>query len=127
FHHAAQRVTGFLALVDERHDPAFGAGVRDAHRRLLRTRRDLLRVQLAVIGADAADLAHPAVDADTERCEQALRQPAHRHPRRGLARARALEDVAYVVVVVLEGPGEIGVTGPRAGHRQALVTVLGSG
>src|SRR3989475_11433852 len=57
----------------------------------------------------------------------ALRDPTHRHPRCGLARAGALEDVAHVAVVVLERAGEVRVAGPRPRDRQIRVAVLGAG
>src|ERR1700675_4381437 len=37
----------------------------------------------------------------------------------------AHEDVADVALVVLEGARQVGVPGPRAGHRQARIAVLG--
>src|SRR5437764_1441434 len=74
---------------------------------------------------DAADLGHPAVNPDAEGLEQTLREPADGDARRRLARARALEDVAHVAVVVLERAGEVGVARPRARHRQPRVAILG--
>ena len=54
-----------------------------------------------------------ARDADPERPAGAGGDRAGGHARGGLARAGALEDVAHVVVAVLDGAGEIGVAGPR--------------
>ena len=54
-----------------------------------------------------------AVDADVERRQELLGQRPRRDPGRGLARARALEDVAHVAMAVLERADEVGVAGPR--------------
>src|SRR3989442_1676663 len=63
--------------------------------------------------ADAADLGDVAQDCDTELGEQPLGHARHRHACGGLARARALEDVADVVMAVLHGAGEVRVARPR--------------
>ncbi len=58
-----------------------------------------------------------ACDRDADRCEQRLRDGAGRDVHRRVARRRALERVAHVVVAVLEHAGEVGVAGPRQRHR----------
>ena len=47
--------------------------------------------------------------------EQRLGQRADGHARGGFAGAGALQNVAGVVEIVLDGAGEVGVAGPRAG------------
>ena len=53
--------------------------------------------------------------------QKRLGQRADRHARRRFARAGALQDVARVVKIVLDGAGQIGVAGTRTGDRFALV------
>src|SRR5579885_2561314 len=126
-HHPAEGVAGGLALVDEGDDAPLGLAVGDAHRGLLGPRGDLLDAEPGVVGADSPDLAHPAEDADAHRLEQALGERPHRHARGRLARARALEDVAHVAVVVLERAREIGVPWPRARDGRLGIAVGGIG
>src|SRR5207247_3880145 len=126
-HHAPQRVARRLALVDARQHPPRGLRVGHAHGRLLAAREDLLGRERTVLGRDAADLRHPPEDPDAEGGEQALRDPAHRDSRRGLARARALEHVAHVAVVVLERAGQVRMAGPRPRDREIRIPVLGPG
>ena len=52
-----------------------------------------------------------------DRGEQLAAHRAHAPSRGGLARARPLEDVAQIVPVVLQAPGEVGVAGARARER----------
>ena len=66
--------------------------------------------------ADADDV---AADLDARPRQQGLGQAAGGHPRRRLARARALEHVAQVVGQVLQGAREVGVPGPRVLERAA--------
>src|SRR5581483_3081219 len=121
---AAERVARLLALVDARDDAALGVGVRHPDRRFLRPHEDVLGREPGVIRRDAADLRDPPHDADAERREERLREAADRDPRGGLARARALEDVPDVAMVVLERAGEIGVPGPRARDREIRIAIL---
>ncbi len=115
--HAAERVTGGFCLVDGLDHGALGARIGAPHLRGLRALPDLLPGQLEPSDADAADLRHVAQDRDPELGEQTPGDAGDRDPRRGLARARALENIADVVMAVLHGAGEIGVAGSRAGHR----------
>src|SRR5262249_46402837 len=124
---ATQRIALGLALVDERDDATLGLRIGHAHRGFLGARGDLLGGETGMPGGEAADLRHVAEHADVEGSEQALGETAHGHPGRRLARARALEDVPHVVMVVLERPGEVGVTGARSGDRERRVAVLGPG
>src|SRR5204862_336003 len=80
-----------------------------ANCRLLGARGDLLGGEPGRPGSDAADLHDVAEDPDVERGEQALGETAHCHAGRGLTRARSLEHVPDVVVVVLEGAGKVAV------------------
>ena len=48
--------------------------------------------------------------------QQGLGQGAEGHAGSGFAGAGALQDVTRVVEVVLDGAGQVGVTGPRAGY-----------
>src|SRR5690606_37008772 len=54
--------------------------------------------------------------------QQPLRHGAYRHPRRRLPRARPLQDVAQVVAVVLQAPGQVGMARARThdGFRRGL-------
>ena len=72
-------------------------------------------------GVDAAEVHDMAADAHAELGEKALADRGRGDARRRLARRRALEDVARVVAVVLEQPGEVGVarTHARDGARGA--------
>ena len=58
-----------------------------------------------------ADRDHVSEDVDPDRGEQLARDRADRRPRRGLSRARALENVAKIVAVVLEAARQVGVAG----------------
>jgi hypothetical protein len=58
-------------------------------------------------------------DVDVERGEELAGQSTGSDAGSGLAGTGALEDVAHVAAVVLERPGEIGMTGTRACHRRA--------
>src|SRR5437867_2980279 len=91
---AAERVTRLLALVDARNDAALGLAVRHTDGGDLSPGEDLLRLEPGVVRRNAADLGHPSEDADAEGREQALGEPTDGDPRRGLARAGALEHVA---------------------------------
>jgi hypothetical protein len=67
---------------------------------------------------------HMSADFNREFAEQGLGQRAHRHPRRGFARTRPLENVPGVVKIVFDGAGEIGVSRPRP--RERFLFVLGA-
>src|SRR5207248_9200994 len=110
---ATGRVAGLLALVDPRDDAALGLRIGHAERRRLRALGDLRRRERPVVGGDPADLGDPAVHADTERREQALREAADGDSCCGLARARALQHVADGAALALELAGESGVARPR--------------
>ena len=58
------------------------------------------------------------VDADAEAREELPRDGARRDARRGFARARAFEDVADVVAIVLQGARQIGVARAGTRHRR---------
>jgi hypothetical protein len=64
---------------------------------------------------------HVAQHLDAEFAQQRLGHGAHRHPRRRFAGAGALQNVARVVEIVLDGARQIGVARPRTRHRLALV------
>ena len=65
--------------------------------------------------------------ANAERREQPLRRCADGDTGGRFARARPLQDVPHVVVVVLEDAGEVGMTGSRPRDRDARVTIGGFG
>ena len=77
-------------------------------------------------GDDVADLGDPPAYRDPEGTKQALGDAADGDPRGGLARARALEDVPDVVVVVLEDAGEVGMARTRPGDGDLRVAILGT-
>jgi hypothetical protein len=58
---------------------------------------------------------------DPERGQQGFCQRAHRHPRRGFARAGTFQDVPCIVEIVLDGACQVRMAGPRAGHRLAVL------
>ena len=65
---------------------------------------------------DPAQMDEMTPNADVELGEQLPADRRRSHPRRRLARRRALENVASVVTIVLENPGEIRVSRPHASH-----------
>ena len=73
-------------------------GVRTTHRAGLdRLEVDTIAGSATVGHRHGADRLHVRRDLDAECAQERLRDAARRHARRGLARARALEDVARVV------------------------------
>jgi len=66
---------------------------------------------------DAADLGGERPDLDAQLAQERARHAACGHPGRGLARRRALQDVANVRVVVLERARQVAVAGPDPGPR----------
>ena len=116
FDDAAERVAGRLRRV---HGGAHARARRrvGAAQRVGLDPRDVLEAQRRRRGALSAhrdDVAHHAA-ADGR--EQELRDGSAGDSRRGLARAGAFDDVADVVQVVEQRPGEIGVPGARHAHR----------
>jgi hypothetical protein len=86
----------------------------------------IVGIEPGVIGDHVADLGDPAPHRNAERPEQAFRDAPDGDPRRGLARARALEDVPHVAVVVLEDSGQVGVSRTGTGHGDLRVLVFGT-
>ena len=114
---AAGGVAGVAAAIDLRNHADFRVEVGAAQRRVgadvaRRFERDAQRR----VEADAVDAIHVAHDLDVERSEQLPGDGACRDARRGLARARALEHIANVGAVVLDGARQIGVPGTRPRH-----------
>ena len=64
---------------------------------------------------------HVAQHLDAEFAQQRLGQRAHGHARRRFAGAGALQNVARVMEIVLDGARQVGMAGPRPRHRLALV------
>jgi len=65
--------------------------------------------------AHAADGDDVAEHGDAEFTEQSLGDSAHRDAGGGFAGTGALQDVACVMEVVLDGAGQVGVAGTRTG------------
>src|ERR1041385_1484718 len=70
-------------------------------------------------GPDPAQFDHMRPDLDAELLQEHLAHRAAGYPGHRFPRARALQDVARVLAVVLEGPREIRVAGPRTRHLAA--------
>src|SRR5204863_9240485 len=112
---AAHRVAGVAGAIDLRDhlllDPAIDAverGIRRdgpdvGERARKRTRDDR--------GTDAG---HVAGDVHADLAQQLARDGPDRHARGGLTRARALEDVAHILLPVLPETGQVRVPRPRA-------------
>ena len=116
---AAQGVAGLLGLVDPADDLGLDRGIEHAH---LGAVGGVVQGDGQLGGAggdDAAQGDDVAPDLDPELVEQPLGQRAGGDPRRGLARAGALQDVAGVEPVVLEDAGQVGVAGAGAGDPPA--------
>ena len=71
-----------------------------------------LQVALGSAERDRGDLEDVAADLDSERAQELLGEGAGGDPRRGLAGAGALEDIAHVAEAVLLQAGEVGVARP---------------
>src|SRR5439155_23432689 len=124
--HAAERVALLAGRVDRGDHRRLGDRIGAPDLGGLGAPRKLLPREVEVRGdADAADLGDVAQEGDTELVEQSLCHTRHRHARGRLARARALEDVADVVVAVLHGAGQVGVARPRARDLLLLGARLG--
>jgi hypothetical protein len=121
---AAEGVPRRLALVDLGADPVVQVLVQRVEERLLADLEDLVRVLQPGGAADAADLDDVADDADAEAGEDGVGEGPGGDARGGLAGAGALGHVAGVLGAELEGPGEVGVAGPRAGDRVQVLGVL---
>ena len=113
---AAQRLVGLPRGVDLRHHRLGGLWVQAAHGRLV----DPVEVghdQVVCCGClHRADLQHVRAHLHSQRAQVDLGQRPGAHPRRGLARAGALEHVANVGEAELLDPGQVGVTGARQMH-----------
>ena len=107
---------GLLGVRAEARRAALGDDLDDAAERVAVLAGRVRRLAHAVVAACAADLERPAGDRDADRREQRLGDRAGGDVRRRVARARALERVADVVVAVLEHSREIGVAGARQRH-----------
>ena len=116
---AAEGVARLLGLVDPADDLGLDRRVQDPDLRAIGriVERD------GEVGRPGSD--HPAEghdmapDLDAELVEQPLGEGARGDPRRGLAGAGALQDVAGVEPVVLEHAGEVGVAGTRSADAAA--------
>ena len=117
---------GLLGVRAEAGRAALGDDLDDAAERVAVLAGRVRRLAHAVVAARAADLERPARDGDADRRQQRLRDRAGRDVRRRVARARALERVADVVVPVLEHAREIGVAGARQRHAASCPCPCGS-
>src|SRR5438105_15819012 len=70
-------------------------------------------------GPDPAQFDHMRPDLDPKLVQEHLPPPAAGHPGHRFPRARALQDVARVLPVVLERAREVRVAGPRTRHLAA--------
>src|SRR6267378_4432612 len=76
---------------------------------------------------NTAQLHHVTTDLDPELTQQDLADGAAGDARDSLAGAGALQDVAGIGAVVLERPGQVGMSGARAGHLAAPLAARGVG
>src|SRR5438128_12591131 len=76
-------------------------------------------------GPDPAQFDHMRPDLDPKLLQEHLAHRAAGHPGHRFPGARALQDVARVLAVVLEGPREIRVAGPRTRHLAAPLAPRG--
>src|SRR5256886_17322554 len=76
-------------------------------------------------GPDPAQFDHMRPDLDPNLLQEHLAHRAAGHPAHRFPGARALQDVARVLAVVLEGPREIRVAGPRTRHLAAPLAPRG--
>src|SRR6266545_3876819 len=114
---ATQRIAGRLRLIDGLDHGALGRGVSAADFGCFRARPDLVPRYFQRSDAHAADLRHVTQDGDAELTQDALGHSGHGHARRGLACARALEDIADIAMPVLHGPGQVRMPRARPRHR----------
>ena len=118
---AAHRVAGFARLVDLGDHPLLELGVRAVQRRVV---ADGLRIckrhGQRIRHRRRADAEDVADDLGADLAQQLPGDGADGDARGGLARAGALEDVADVVVPVLDHAGEIGVAGPRTRDHRTI-------
>ena len=114
----AERASSMRAIIAR-----LGVGVRAAQRRgvgLVARPGGIRRVD-----RDAADLGRERPGLDAELAQERAGDAAGRDAGRRLARRGALEDVADVVEAVLEGAGQVGMTGPHPGHRRRPLVAAG--
>ena len=124
--HAADGVSRRPGLIDPRDHRDLCVRVGAAQRRLigLVTRAGAVRR----VDRDPTDLGSERPGLDPEGAQEDAGDATGRDTGRRLARRRALEDVADVVEAVLEGAGQVGVTGSHAGDRGgAFVPICGRG
>src|SRR5690606_18165462 len=112
---AAEGVALLLGLVDARHDPLLGLAVERPQRALVEL-RDARPVHAAV-ARDAAEADHAGAALDAGHLEQPEGDGAGRDAAGRLAGRRALQDVAEVLVAVLDAAGQVGVAGPGLRQR----------
>ena len=110
---AAERLVLLPQAVDLGHHRLGRLGVQAADGRVVDPLEVLGREVVALGRAHRGDLDHVAEDAHADRGEKALRDRARRDPRRGLARAGALEHVADVGEAELLQPRQVRVAGSR--------------
>ena len=118
---AAHRVSRRFRRVNRLDHPLRRLFIHAAKRRVVWQRRGLRERHGRAFGKmDAADREDVAGDADAGGCQQLAGDGAGGDPRRGLARARPLEDVAHVVAAVLGDAGQVGMPRPRPRDRRAI-------
>jgi hypothetical protein len=124
---AAERVSAFLRLVDRRDDLPFRRRVGDADWRSLGPLERRFGGRARMVGRDPTDLRDPSHDPDAERREELLDERPDRDTGRRFARARSLEHVSHVRVVVLEDAGEVRMPWTRTSDRDRRIAVRGIG
>ena len=107
---------GLLRVRAEAGRATLGDDLDDAAERVAVLAGRVRRLAHAVVASRTTDLERPARDGDADRRQQRLGNRAGGDVRRRVARTRALERVANVVVAVLEHACEIGVARARQGH-----------
>ena len=123
---AAHRIAGARDLFDLFFHAGFGGGIDATEDNLVFSRncRNLVPLSCAV-QLDAAYANDVAGHFNTQSPQQQLGQGSGSHAGSGFAGRCALQHVAGVGKVVLEGTGQVGVTGTRRGDRLVLGRVAG--
>ena len=122
FENAAHRVARAVGLVDDFFHAGFHIRVDAAEQNVVAAaERDQFVPGRSALEAHRAHRDDMAEHVDAEFRQQGFGDRADGHPRGGLAGAGAFQNVPRVVKIVLDGAGEVGMSGPRPGDRLTLV------